>query len=111
MDLLIKKPVAPGSVVSFRLSSGEELIATLVSDDGTTFTISKPIHVISRMTVNGIEIIFAPFMVTVDDGGKFTFKHSHIATTLVETKDEVKQSYLASTSSIVPAQAVPGLIR
>lgn len=108
MDILIKKPIATGTVVSFRLNSGEEIVGTLVNDDGTTFTVSKPIHVVPKMTPQGqLGIVFAPFMVTVDDSGKFTFKHSHIVTTLNQTNDDVKQSYLGATSDIVPAQSLP----
>ena len=111
MDLIIKKPVTPGSVVSFRIVSGEEICGKLVSDDGSLIVISKPIVIASQMTQQGIAIAFAPFMVSVDDAGNFPFKHSHAVTPMIMTRDDVRDSYIAATSSIVPAAAAGGLLK
>jgi small nuclear ribonucleoprotein (snRNP)-like protein len=108
MDLLIKKPVAANSIVSFRLTSGEELVGKLVSDDQTTFVISKPIVIASQMTQKGIMIAFAPFMTSVDDAANFTFKHSHVSTALIETREDVRTSYIEATTGLVAAPAGAG---
>lgn len=99
MDLLIKKPITKDSIVSFRLLSGEEIVGKLVSDDGASVVISKPINVVLQPSPQGIAMAFMPYMSSIDDGN-ITFKHTHIVTGLIQSRDDVRDSYIRATTGI-----------
>jgi hypothetical protein len=103
MDLIIKKPVATNSIVSFRLISGEEIVGKLISNSDTTFVISKPILIGLQSSPNGMAIAFMPYMATLDDSAHFTFKHAHVLNTLETTRKDVERSYISATTGIEPA--------
>ena len=109
--MLIKKPAAVGDVVTFRISSGEEVIGKWMSDDGDSIVIDKPISITLQMHQSGqAGLSFVPFMLSFDDSGKLTFYKNNIVTAPVVTRKDVATNYISATSSIVQAAPGSGLV-
>lgn len=93
--MLIQVPYKEGDVVSIKLSSGEELIGSLVSESDNSITISKP-----RMLVAGEKgMMFAPYMFTVDPDIKYTLRLNNIIC-ICKSEETVAKAYNTQTSGI-----------
>ena len=68
--MLIETPYTNGDVVSIKLSSGEEMIARLDSENDTNVIVSKPYILIAAQ--NGMAL--APYMFTVTPDTKIKLK-------------------------------------
>jgi hypothetical protein len=101
--IIEKKPVLNnGDTISFRLTSGDEIIAKLISSDETSITISKPI-VVQMQMVNPQQagLAFAPFMATVDDGTtKFRFERSRLICDPVTPRQDIAAKYIQMTTGL-----------
>ena len=95
----------PGDVISFKISSGEELVAKLVQITPTHFILNRPLAL--GMTPQGPA--FTPYMVTVD----FKSEDLHLDKTHVvaisKTQEQIKTSYTSSVSGIAMPEK-PGII-
>jgi hypothetical protein len=111
--LIEKKPtIAVNDTVSFRLNTGEELIAKIVALDDESITVSKPIVVQMQMvsqTQAGLG--FAPFMSTADeDTTKFRFERSRLLCDPIKPRSDITAQYTKMTSSLVVPSA-PSLVK
>ena len=93
--LEIQVPYRDGDVVSLKLSSGEEMIATLVNETDKSVVISKP-----RMLVAGEKgMMFAPFMFTVNPDIKYTLRLNSLIC-VCKSEETVAKAYNSQTSGI-----------
>jgi len=85
-----------GDVVSVRLSTGEEMLGTLVKDNTTSLELSKPM-IVARTPDGNMGLI--PFMVTTNSE-KYTISTAHILA-YAKTQEEIAKLYSEQTSSIL----------
>lgn len=93
--MLIDKGVSAGEVCSFRLSSGEEVIAKLTGETEKDYKVSKPM--VLSMNAQGMGMI--PFLFTVDIEKEIKLNKTGIVT--VETTDKrFADQYIQNTTGI-----------
>lgn len=93
--LEIQVPYKDGDVVSIKLTSGEEMIATLVQETANEVVVSRP-----RMLVAGEKgMMLAPYMFTVNPDAKYSLKASGIIC-VCKTEETTAKSYSTQTSGI-----------
>jgi hypothetical protein len=93
--MLIETPHKIGDTVSFKLSSGEEIVARLDAQDDTGYTLSKPMVLIMQQQGMGL----APFMFSVSPNAKFKLQTQSISC-VAKTEAEIAKQYTATTSNI-----------
>jgi hypothetical protein len=93
--MLIETAIKDGDIVSFKLSSGEEIVARLKSQDDKSYTLLKPMVLIMQQQGMGL----APFMFSVSPDAKFILQVNSISC-VAKTEDEIAKQYTASTSNI-----------
>jgi hypothetical protein len=93
--MLIETPYKNGDTVSFKLTSGEEIIARLDSEEEKSFSLSKPMVMVVQQEGMGL----APFMFSVNPDGKFFLQSSSVAC-IAKTEEEISKQYLSQTSGI-----------
>ena len=93
--MLIDTPYKVGDTVSFKLNSGEELVARLEEETPTAYRLNKPMCLI--MQNNGLGL--APFMFGATPESKFMLQ-SHAVSCIAKTEGEIAKQYTASTSNI-----------
>jgi len=96
--MIIEAPYTVGDVVSIKITSGEEMVARLDSEDGSACTVSKPLMLMA--TENGVG--FAPFMFTVNPSGKMKIKNTGIIC-ITKTAKDAADMYTQNTSGLVAA--------
>ncbi len=82
-------------VFTFKLNSGEELIAKVTQAGGDFIIIEEPVSI--APTQQGMQMI--PSMFTADPKGEFKLNTSSIAI-YAETDDSVRMKYLEATTGI-----------
>jgi|TARA_B110000285_G_scaffold179027_1_gene201514 hypothetical protein len=93
--MLIEIPYKNGDTVSLKLSSGEEIVARLVEENDTQFTLKKPMVLI--MGAEGLGL--APYMFSVNPDNKFVLRANSVSC-VSKTQDEISKQYIATTSGI-----------
>tara|TARA_R110002124_G_scaffold34991_7_gene114340 strand:+ start:891 stop:1181 length:291 start_codon:yes stop_codon:yes gene_type:complete len=93
--MLIEAPHKIGDVVSLKLSSGEEILGRLESEDTNNYTLKKPMVLIAQEKGLGL----APFMFSVSPDGKFVMKANSVSC-VAKTESEISKQYMAQTSGI-----------
>ena len=93
--MLIETPYKINDTVSFKLSSGEEILGRLEAEDSAGYTILKPMVLIANEKGLGL----APFMFSVSPDGKFKLNISSV-TCVAKTESEIGKQYVAQTSGI-----------
>ena len=93
--MLIETPYKAGDTVSFKLVSGEEIVARLEEETKEHFTLIKPLMVIMGQQGLGL----APFMFTVKPDTKFKIKTQNVIC-IAKTDDEMSKQYIQSTTGI-----------
>jgi hypothetical protein len=93
--MIIETPYKVGDTISFKLTSGEELVARLEAEDTKTYTLRKPMVLIAGQTGLGL----APFMFSVSPDGKFVLQ-AHSVSCLAKTEADIGKQYVAQTSGI-----------
>ena len=93
--MIIETAIKDGDIVSFKLSSGEEIVARLKSQDTKSYTLHKPMVLIMQQQGMGL----APFMFSVSPDAKFNLQASSVSC-VAKTEDEIAKQYTASTSNI-----------
>jgi hypothetical protein len=94
--MLIETPYKNGDTVSFKLSSGEEIVARLEEESGEYFSLKKPMVLIAQTEGLGL----APFMFSVNPDGKFMLRADTVSC-VAKTQEEISKQYTATTSGIV----------
>jgi len=93
--MLINKQTKENDVISFKISSGEEIIARYVREDSDSFIVTKP----SVLMMNNQGMGMAPYMFTVNPDKEYTIYKSAVITS-APTDEEISKQYLAKTSGI-----------
>jgi hypothetical protein len=92
--MLINKGFSQGDILSFKLISGEEIIARLEEDTGETFKISKPVVVVLQGRGAGT----MPWVLLGEDS-VLELKKLHCFA-VMPTKKEAADQYLENTTGI-----------
>jgi hypothetical protein len=87
--------IHPNTVYTFKLNSGEELIAKVVQAGGEFITIEEPVSI--APTQQGMQMI--PSVFTANPKGEFKLNTNNIAL-YAETDDSIKMKYLEATTGI-----------
>ena len=93
--MIIETPYKEGDTVSFKLASGEEIVARLEKEDAKTFSVKKPMVLIMQQEGLGL----APFMFSVSPDAKFTLQASSVSC-VAKTQEEIAKQYTSQTSGI-----------
>ena len=96
--MLIETPYKNGDTVSFKLSSGEEIVARLEEENEKSYTLKKPMVLIAQQQGLGL----APFMFSVSPDGKFELQANAVSC-VAKTEAEIAKQYTAQTSGIALA--------
>jgi hypothetical protein len=99
--LFDKSKLDEGDIITFKMSSGEEILGKLKSQDMMTVTIAKP--VVLAMTKNGPGM--APALMTVNPDADLMFNRSSIAIGPALTDKEIANQYTFQTTGIQPVTA------
>lgn len=93
--MLLEAPYKVGDVVSFKLSSGEEVIARLEAETDNSYKVTKPLMLAATQQGLGL----APYMFSVSPETKVTMnKHSVIS--ISKTVKEMSDQYIQGTTGI-----------
>ena len=87
--------IEPNKVYTFKLNSGEELIAKVIQAGGEFIQIEEPVSI--APTQQGMQMI--PSVFTADPKGEFKLNTTNIAI-YAETDDSIKMKYLEATTGI-----------
>ena len=93
--MLIETPYKVGDNVSFKLSSGEEIIGRLEAEDAKGYTVHKPMVLIAQQQGLGL----APFMFSVSPDAKFVLQANSVSC-VAKTEGEISKQYTSQTSGI-----------
>lgn len=93
--MLIAKTYKDNDVISFKLSSGEEIIGRYVREDEASYFITKP----SILMMNQQGMGMVPYMFTVNPDADYAVNKSTVITHAI-TDNEIAKQYLAKTSGI-----------
>ena len=85
----------PNTVYTFKLNSGEELIAKVTQAGGDFIVIEEPVSI--APTQQGMQMI--PSVFTADPKGEFKLNTNSIAL-YAQTDDSVRMKYLEATTGI-----------
>ena len=96
--MLIDRGVTEGEVVTFKITSGAEIMAKLVEETGVSYKVSKPMVV--QVTNQGIGMI--PFVITVSPEKTVELFKTNIAS-VAPTDKEFADSYVQGTTGIALA--------
>ena len=94
--MLLEKPLTNGDTVSFKLASGEEVVARLDSLTASKYVVEKPL----MLTMNKDGLALAPFMFTIEADAKITFDANNVLCAS-RTEKEMAKQYLSRTSNLV----------
>jgi hypothetical protein len=93
--MLIETPYKVGDTVSFKMSSGEEIVARLEEENDKSFTLKKPMVLIAQQQGLGL----APFMFSVSPDAKFVLQANAVSC-VAKTEAEISKQYTSQTSGI-----------
>ena len=93
--MLIELPYRTGEIVSFKLSSGEEILGRLEDESDKVFTVHKPMVLIMGQQGLGL----APYMFSVSPDAKFKIQAGSVSC-VAKTQDEIAKQYTAQTTGI-----------
>ena len=97
--MLMINVTKPGDIVSIKLTSNDEVIGKLVSDENGIMVLNKP--VVLAMAQSGPTMV--PYMLTADPGvHEFKFKEQHVVH-CVPTAKSLASQYIQGTTGIVSA--------
>ena len=91
----MKITIEPNTVYTFKLNSGEELIAKVIQAGGDFIIIEEPVSI--APTQHGMQMI--PSVFTAEPKGEFRLNTNSI-TLYAETEDSIKMKYIEATTGI-----------
>ena len=94
--MIIETPYKDNDIVSFKMNSGEEIVARLTSHDTTGYTVSKPMVLVFQNEA----LALAPFMFSVPPTGKFVLQSNSVSC-VAKTESEISKQYTTTTTGIV----------
>jgi len=89
-----------GNTYTMRMGYGEEIVAKIISIDGDTYTLSKPVAVVPGQ--QGIQLMNSLF--TADPEAEVTVNKSSVAM-IAPVREDVGDSYLEATTGIKPVRS------
>ena len=99
------KKISENDIVSFKIVTGEEIIAKVIETDNEKLVVSKPI---SMVLVHGhggqAGISFVPFMVGVDEDAHLTFTNDKVIT-VAKANQASSAQYIQATTGLTAAPA------
>lgn len=89
-------------IVSFRLNSGENLVAKIVEFDETKdfFIVTKPIVANPINNGDGFGLYFSPFAPAIDEEMNFQIAKANLMFRPLPPRDEIKASYIKMTTGL-----------
>ena len=93
--MLLETPYKIGDTISFKLNTGEEVVARLDAESDTHISVKKPMTLIAQQQGLGL----APFMFSVSADAKFEIRLRNV-TCIAKTVDDIAKQYTAQTSGI-----------
>lgn len=105
--MLLNKTFNQGDVITFKLTSGEEVIARYDSETLTEYHIKKPVTL--HPTHNGT-LGMLPSMFSVDLNTVTVNLQKNAVAMVALTRKEASDDYTHGTSKIKPASSMEGLI-
>ena len=87
--------IEPNSVYTFKLNSGEELIAKVIQAGGDFIIISEPVSIAPSQ--QGLQMI--PSVFTADPKEEFKLNTNSVAI-IAQTDDSIKVKYIEATTGI-----------
>jgi len=93
--MLITKGVTPGEIITFKLSSGEELIAKLIEENMTHYKVSRPLVI--AMSPQGPALM--PYLFTVHPD-KEILLNKNTVTVVAESEKAFSDQYIQGTTGI-----------
>jgi hypothetical protein len=94
--MLIEAPYKIGDTVSLKLSSGEEIVSTLTSEDDTYYSLKKPMVLIAQAEGLGL----APYMYSVSPDSKFQIRTNSVSC-VSKTQEDISKQYIKQTTGIL----------
>lgn len=95
--MLVSKKYSENDVVTFKLVNGDEIVAKVISDTDTGFTVSKPCSVIpSERGIGLMQTLFS-----ADINSNMTLSKQHVILHAPSVKDIVNH-YIRTTTGIEP---------
>lgn len=98
--MLIKSPITEGTVVSFRLVTGETLLAKFVKMDEHRLTVTRPVVANPVQNEQGYGIFYSPFCATVDEDQDYCIPRSTLLIEPMHPREELKSSYIKMTTGL-----------
>lgn len=105
--MIISKGYAANDIISFKLTSGEEMVARYVEENDQAFVVSKPINLVPTPQ-GSLGMVPALFSAELN-ASKITLHKSAVALHAPSRK-EVSDEYIRGTSGIKPASSIDGLL-
>lgn len=99
--LINKAKYTVGDIVTFKLSTGEEIIGKLLIEDDKIISIERPLML--AMTSKGPAM--APVLMTVNPESTLTFSKNSVSILPVETDKEISNQYTLQTTGIQTVSA------
>lgn len=93
--MLINKGLSSGSVISLKLTSGEEIIARFVEKTATGYRVLRPM--VLTMGPKGVGLM--PYLITANMENELEIFNSAI-TVITETDKEPSDQYIQNTTGI-----------
>lgn len=104
--LQTKDTLKSGDVYTFKLTTGEEVVARYVSNNDKYFMVEKPLALGVQQTEKGPQLGFMPFAMTLNDTKKQEIPiNIAVVITYFEPSKEVSDGYIQQTSGIQIASA------
>ena len=103
--MLLNKPFNANDIVSFKLTSGEEIVARFNSETLSDYNISKPASLTQTPQGN---IALVPTVFSAELNSSVNLQKSVVAMTTLTNK-KFSDEYIRATTSIKPASSLEGL--
>ena len=98
--MLIQKGYDAGDIVCFKVTTGDEIVAKIVSVDTDGFTVDRPCTVIPSQ--QGLGLMQSLISADINNNIKLKFEHvvmhSHVIT-------DIENHYIRTTTGIQPAKS------
>jgi hypothetical protein len=87
------------SIYTIKISNGDEMVAKIIAEDDTTYTVTRPLTVVPGR--EGIQMIFSLF--TANPDKNVSINKTAVAL-IAPARDEVQDSYTEATTGIKPVR-------
>lgn len=110
--MLLEKKIEVNDVITIKLTTGEELMAKLVSENSDSITITKPMMInVGADRAGNVGVQMVPyFVLTADHDSRFEIKNNHILLK-IRPNDQAKNGYIQNTTGISVVNNSTGIIK